>query len=299
MIFSTFKTTMKRVFRSPAMLFCFPAMAIMLQQRTQIFGKGGISDSFIQGGYHVSILSWYPSRYFAFIELFNSVLVPLTKCMPIIMAVMVALVIKDLYNQSERDILFATNMSFAKYFISKMACIFILSLAAYILFAIAYFIFVIPKLQFGIKLWEIIKITLVKIVGLGLIGIITYMSIGVLVTAITKKAIAGSAAMVLYSLIESNMMALRYGSTNVFWTYIYFPQMKLWPSFYMNGTQWHNGIIRHFDISKYDLWICIGITIVFASISFGVAYYAFSRDRFSEKKKGIFALLKARKKTEE
>ena len=120
MIFSTIKTTMKRVFRSPAMLFCFPAIVIMLQQRTQIFGKGGVSESFIQGGYHITFLSWYPSRYFAFIELFNAVLVPLTKCMPIIIAVILALIIKDL-TISRRGIFYlppicpSQNISFPKW----------------------------------------------------------------------------------------------------------------------------------------------------------------------------------------
>ena len=286
MIFSTIKTTMKRVFRSPAMLFCFPAIVIMLQQRTQIFGKGGVSESFIQGGYHITFLSWYPSRYFAFIELFNAVLVPLTKCMPIIIAVILALIIKDLYNQSERDILFATNMSFSKYFISKMVCVFVLSVLIYLLFAIAYFIFIVPKLTFGIKTWELIKITLVKMAGMGLIGIVTYMSIGVLVTAITKKAIAGSASIVLYSMIETHMMNIRFGSTGIFWSYFYFPQMKLWPSFYMNGTQWHQGMVNYFEIGKYDLWICAGITLVFAIISFGTAYFIFNKDRFTQKRRG-------------
>jgi len=294
MIFSTIKTTMKRVFRSPAMLFCFPAIVIMLQQRTQIFGKGGVSESFIQGGYHIAILSWYPSRYFAFIELFNSVLVPLTKCMPIIIAVILALIIKDLYNQSERDILFATNMSFLKYFVSKMVCVFALSLAIYLLFAIVYFIFIVPKLTFGIKLWELIKITLVKILGMGLIGIVTYMSIGVLVTALTKKAIAGSAVIVLYSMIETNMMNIRFGSTGFFWSYLYFPQMKLWPSFYMNGTQWHKGITNYFEIGKYDTWICAAITLVFAIASFGVAYFTFSKDRSTEKRRGRVKKQKAK-----
>ena len=293
MIFLTIKTTMKRVLRSPAMLFCIPAIVIMLQQRTQIFGKGGVSESFIQGGYNIAILSWYPSRYFAFIELFNSVLVSLTKCMPIIIAVMLALIIKDLYNQSERDILFATNMSFAKYFVSKLVCVFILSMAIYLVFIIAYFIFIVPKLSFGIKLWELIKITLVKIVGMGVIGIITYISIGVLVTALTKKAIAGSAAIVLYSMIETNMMNIRFGSTGIFWGYLYFPQMKLWPSFYMNGTQWHNGILSYFDVGKYDFWICLGITLVLATASFSAAYFAFSKDRFAEKRKGLFKGQKA------
>ena len=51
---------------------------------------------------------------------------------------------------------------------------------------------------------------------------------------------------------------------------------------------WHNGMVSYFEVSKYDLWICAGITLVFAIASFGVAYFTFSKDRFTEKRKGHF-----------
>ena len=39
MFLKTFTTTMKRIFRSPAMLFSIPAILIMLQQRTRLLPK--------------------------------------------------------------------------------------------------------------------------------------------------------------------------------------------------------------------------------------------------------------------
>ena len=295
MFFSTFKITMKRIFRSPAMLFSIPAMIIMVQQRTQNF-LSAEADSFINGGYNIKVDSWYPARYFAHIELFNAMLVPLTQCIPIIMAVILALVIKDFYNPSERDVLFATNISYARYFFSKMLCVFLLSVCTYLIFGISYYIFIVPQFKFGIGTWELIKIILTKMAGMGIIGIITYMSIGVLVTALSGRAFAGSAAMVLYALIESNMIMLRHSSDNFFWNYVYFPQMKLWPSFYMNGTQWHYGIIKYYGIKDSDMLICIVVTVVLAVISFGTAYYMFSRQRLREKK-GILGLF-SKKRTE-
>ena len=121
MFLKTFTTTMKRIFRSPAMLFSIPAILIMLQQRTQIITKSSSPDNlFIQGGYFYQIYTKTPADYIWSQLLFNAVIIPITHCLPIIIAVMLALILRDFYNSSERDILFATNIPFGKYYLREI-----------------------------------------------------------------------------------------------------------------------------------------------------------------------------------
>ena len=79
MFIKTFTTTMKRIFRSPAMLFSIPAILIMLQQRTQIITKSSSPDFlFIQGGFFYQIYSATPRDYVYNQMLFNAILISTT-----------------------------------------------------------------------------------------------------------------------------------------------------------------------------------------------------------------------------
>ena len=280
MFFRTFSTTLKRIFRSPAMLFSIPAILIMLQQRTQIITKGSSPDNlFIQGGYFYQIYAQTPKDYVGSQLLFNAVIIPITHCLPIIIAVMLALILRDFYNSSERDILFATNIPFGKYYLSKLLCAFTVSLLTLAVFVAAYIVIIVPKLSFTLPLGDIILRATVMTLSMGCVGILTYLALGILVTALTGKTIAGSAAIVLYSMIEMNMASIRITSGGMFWNFIYFPQMKLWQYFYMWGTPWFEDFLETSSVTAGHMWTCVGITVLLLAIALIAGYFMFGRQR--------------------
>ena len=80
------------------MLFSIPAILIMLQQRTQIIRKNSVPDFlFIQGGFFYQIYPGPSQDYVSNQMLFNAILIPITHCLPIVIAVILALVLRDFW----------------------------------------------------------------------------------------------------------------------------------------------------------------------------------------------------------
>ena len=280
MFFKTFSTTMKRIFRSPAMLFSIPAILIMLQQRTQIIRKNSVPDFlFIQGGFFYQIYPGSPRDYVSNQMLFNAILIPITHCLPIVIAVILALVLRDFYNSSERDILFATNIPFGKYYFSKLLCTFVTSLAVLSLFVAAYMIFIIPQLEMEIPfihtLWRAIVMTL----GMGIIGILNYMAVCIFFTAITRRVIVGSAAVVVYSMLGDSMAATMHFSGLPFWEYFYFPQGKFWKFFYLWGTPWFEDFLAVTEVTAGQMWSCVAVTGLMIALALVTGYFTFGSQR--------------------
>ncbi|MBO5109471.1 MAG: hypothetical protein J6D21_02030 [Clostridia bacterium] len=276
MFFKTFSTTMKRIFRSPAMLFSIPAILIMLQQRTQVITKNSSPDFlFIQGGYFYQIYSATPRDYIYNQMLFNAVLIPITHCLPIVIAVVLALVLRDFYNSSERDILFATNIPFGKYYFSKLLCAFTISLGVLCLFTAAYMIFIIPQFEMEIPFINMLWRAIVMTLGMGVVGILNYMAVCIFFTAITRQVIVGSAAIVVYSLMESTMATVMHFSNSVFWAYTYFPQGKLWKFFYLWGTPWFEDFLETTGVTTGQMWTCVGVTGLMIIVALLTGYLTF------------------------
>lgn len=285
MFLKTFSTTMKRIFRSPAMLFSIPAIVIMLQQRTQIISKNDIPDNlFIHGGYFFQIYAQTPADYVINQMLFNAILIPITHCIPIVIAVILSLVLRDFYNTSERDILFATNIPYGKYYLSKLLCAFVTSFGILVLFVAAYLSFILPQLPLSLPFGETLLRTVTLTLVLGVTGILQYMAIGILVTALTKQVIAGSAVVVVYSMMGGSMATTMLTSNSPFWTYTYFPQGKLWKFFYMWGTPWHEDFLANLEVSAVDMWTCIAVTALIAIVSLVSGYILFGQERVKAKR---------------
>ena len=286
MFIKTFTTTMKRIFRSPAMLFSIPAILIMLQQRTQIITKNSSPEFlFIQGGFFYQIYSATPRDYVYNQMLFNAILIPITHCLPIVIAVVLALVLRDFYNSSERDILFATNIPFGKYYFSKLLCAFTISLGVLCLFTAAYMIFIIPQLEMEIPLIDTLWRAVVMTLGMGGIGILNYMAVCIFFTAITRRVIVGSAAVVIYSMLGDTMATTMHMSNTAFWNYLYFPQGKLWKFFYLWGTPWFEDFLAETGVTAGQMWSCVAATGLMIALALVTGYFTFGSQRVTARRR--------------
>lgn len=285
MFLKTFTTTMKRIFRSPAMLFSIPAILIMLQQRTQIINKSSSPEyTFINGGYFYQIYAPLPAGYIPNQMLFNAVLIPITHCLPIVIAVVLALVLRDFYNSSERDILFASNISFGKYYFSKLLCAFVTSMGVLALFVAAYLLIIVPKLAMNAPWGDTLWRSLILFLGMGGIGVLNYMAVCILATALSRQVVVGSAAVVVYSMMGDSMATAMHLSGTPFWNFFYFPQGKLWKFFYLWGTPWLEDFLAEAGTSAGEMWICVGITLCLLAVALTAGYLGFGAQRVKAKR---------------
>lgn len=286
MFFTTLKTSLKRIVRAPAMLFTVPVIILMLQEK--IFP---VEDQIrlFSAGAHITMVGSVLLQE-AHISLFNHIFSTTIKVMPILILIATMIVLRDFFNESERDIMFAANISFGKLFLAKIFSVFILALGIFILFVAGYMIVILPGKIGGAPLISFLPRALLLTLVFGVNGILTYMSFMTLFTAISGSTTVGSAALLLFVLLGKSYLAdarlFFYDvPVDLLHDYLYFPQRQLFAFFYYYGTEWFEPFMDVYLITKKNGgFIALGTSAAIITLSFTISYFLLGRKRVKEQK---------------
>lgn len=286
MFYATFKTSIKRIVRAPSMLFTVPVIMLMLQEK--IFP---VEDQIrlFSAGAHMTMIGTAQLQE-AHISLFNHIFSTTIKVMPILILIATMIVLRDFFNESERDVLFAANISFGKLFLAKIFSVFVLALGIFILFVAGYMLVILPGKIGTASLLDFLPRALLLTTVFGINGILTYMSFMTLITAISGSTTVGGAALLLFVLLGRSYVA---GASLFFYNvpvhllhdYLYFPQRQLFTFFYYYGTEWFDPFMEYYLITKENGgFIALGTSVAIITLSFTISYFLLGRKRVKEQK---------------
>lgn len=221
-MYAEYRATMKSLIRSPTIL-----LAIL----------GGILLIFANGTGNGTSTSEYDWALMG-AAISNHVNTPITSFLPAFIGVIIGFdLLKDKENRFH-EILETSQLSFTKYYISKLLAYITIGFVGYLVTVIIDHVDLLAtvNLHFEYNILSVLKMFFVRILFVFPAGIFTFMSITVFSAAIFNRGSVGIVFSVLYAQIRSLFLAF-FAQSNFFTLYIYPVPMKMLCYWFYWGTE--------------------------------------------------------------